>query len=351
MLREKSVVSFVTQKGCGEENMRSFERENNAPDDSPKCKFCESENLVQDSRRGELVCNECGLVDSLENLDVSGHVKFGDGSHNSVSEELGSYIGDGRDVPSKIRRAAKLNQRKPQYLQRLFSIVDEVLPEGRMRQDVKDLMKDYNEKEALLWRKRRKLRGGKGTLYRMRVLVSGALSALNSRMHHNGAKVIARKWEIEHKDLVNSTTMFRRFILKGCVGLDKEFLRRQRREELEFHLRRFREILAERVGWEVATQVFEEAIEDLSINLEPVQDESDNDSISHIQSTKYGTKSSESASWEAILVAMLRFGMGSEIIRWLENRAVPSSGGNVTKAYSKEANSMRLALSDGVEEE
>jgi hypothetical protein len=145
--------------------------------------------------------------------------------------------------------------------------------------------------------------------------------------------------------------MFRRFILKGCTALDKELLRRQRRDELVFHLGRYREILAERVGWEIATQVFEEAMEDLAENLEPVQDEVDDNSMSHIQSTKYGTKSSEGASWEAILVAMLGFGMGSEIIRWLESRAVPSSGGNVTKAYSKEANNIGLALADGVEEE
>tara|TARA_B100001996_G_scaffold168980_1_gene128841 strand:- start:4158 stop:5153 length:996 start_codon:yes stop_codon:yes gene_type:complete len=316
-----------------------------------KCRFCGTANLVQDSDRGELVCNDCGLVDSLENLDIAGHVRLGEGSHNSVSSELGSFIGEGRGVSQGIKRASKMSHKKPSYLQRLFSIVDDVVPEGRMRQNVKELMRDFNEKEALLWRKRRKLRGGNGTLYRMRVIVAGALSALNSRMQHNGAKVIARRWGIEHKDLINSTTMFRRFILKGCTALDKELLRRQRRDELVFHLGRYRELLAERVGWEIATQVFEEAMEDLAKNMEPVQDEADDNSMSHIQSTKYGTKSSEGASWEAILVAMLGFGMGSEIIRWLESRAVPSSGGNVTKAYSKEANNIGLALADGVEEE
>ena len=83
---------------------------NNLSDIDPRCRFCGSMNLVQDSDRGELVCNDCGLVDSLENLDIDGHVRFGDGSHNSVSDELGSFIGEGRGVPLSCQTESQESQ-------------------------------------------------------------------------------------------------------------------------------------------------------------------------------------------------------------------------------------------------
>ena len=122
----------------------------------------------------------------------------------------------------------------------------------------------------------------------------------------------------------------------------------ERKQQLRFHLDRFRELLAERVGWEIATQVYEDALDELAENFEPVYD--GEESPEPIQSTKYGTKSSESAAWEAFLVSMVDLGMGPEVIRWLLGRAVPSSAGNVTRAYSKEA-TRRAALSCGSEEE
>lgn len=320
-------------------------RDNDAKDGCG-CENCGSMNLVEDAARGEIVCDDCGVVDHLDNLDSAGHVRFGDGSQNSVAKGLGSTF-NGRKASREVSRANKRSQKSTSYLDSLDAIIDDVVPEGRMRAEVKDLLRNYDENDSRLWRKRKKLHGGSDTIYRKRVLVAGALAALRRSMKHNQANVIAQSWGIDHKDLNFSTTMFRRFMLKGCTTPNKEEILRERKRQLRFHLERFREILAGRVGWEIATQVLEDALDELAENFEPVFD--DGDAEEPIQSTKYGTKSSESAAWESFLVAMVRFGMGPDAITWLQVRAAPHSTGNVTRAYSKEAR--RAALSDGGEEE
>lgn len=314
--------------------------------DGLRCENCGSINLVQDVVRGEIVCDDCGVVDHLDNLDIAGHVRFGEGSQNSIARGLGSTF-NGRKAPREVSRANKRSQKGTSYLDDLNSIIDDVVPEGRMRVEVKDLLRKYDENDSVLWRKRKKLHGGSDTIYRMRVLVAGALAALRRNLQHNQANVIAQRWEVDRKDLNYSTTMFRRFMLKGCTTPNKEEVLRERRGQLYFHLERFREILAERVGWEIATQVLEDALDELAENFEPVHDEGDVEEP--IQSTKYGTKSSESAAWESFLVAMVGFGMGPEAITWLHGRAAPSSAGNITRAYSRE--SRYAALSGGSEEE
>jgi hypothetical protein len=293
--------------------------------------------MVQDVDRGEVLCDDCGVIDHLDNLDSSGHVRFGDGSQNSVAKKLGSTL-NGKRASKEVSWANKLSQESTIYLEELFDIV------------VKDLLKSYDKNDSLLWRKRKKLHGGRDKIYKMRVFVVGALAALRRSMRHNQANEIALRWGVDRNDLNYSTTMFRRYMLKAsrCTTPNKREIQGERKAQLYFYLERFREILAERVGWEVAKQVLEGALEELSENYEPVYD--NEDSEEPIQSTKYGTKSSESASWEAFLVSMVDLGMGPEVIRWLLGRAVPSSAGNVTRAYSKEA-IRRAALSGGSEEE
>jgi len=322
---------------------------NNDANDGCRCRNCGSNNMVQDVDRGEVLCDDCGVIDHLDNLDSSGHVRFGDGSQNSVAKKLGSTL-NGKRASKEVSRANKLSQESTIYLEELFDIVDDVVPEGRMRDEVKDLLKSYDKNDSLLWRKRKKLHGGRDKIYKMRVFVVGALAALRRSMRHNQANEIALRWGVVRNDLNYSTTMFRRYMLKAsrCTTPNKREIQRERKAQLYFYLERFREILAERVGWEVAKQVLEGALEELSENYEPVYD--NEDSEEPIQSTKYGTKSSESASWEAFLVSMVDLGMGPEVIRWLLGRAVPSSAGNVTRAYSKEA-IRRAALSGGSEEE
>ena len=104
-------------------------------------------------RGWEVVRHDCGLVESGKLLDPSGHSKFGEDAHNTKSSELGSSIGKGRG-PRSIRRAARKNKPKKSYLQQLYSLVDEVVPEGRIRDSVKDLLKRYDEDEKKLWRLR-----------------------------------------------------------------------------------------------------------------------------------------------------------------------------------------------------
>ena len=64
------------------------------PDDI-RCEFCGSSDLKEDYEVGEVVCNDCGLVESGKLLDPSGHSKFGEDAHNTKSSEPGSSIGKG----------------------------------------------------------------------------------------------------------------------------------------------------------------------------------------------------------------------------------------------------------------
>ena len=320
---------------------------NNDVNDGCRCRNCGSNNMVQDVDRGEVLCDDCGVIDHLDNLDISGHVRFGDGSQNSEAKDLGSTFNT-REASKGVRAANKRSQKGALYMQELFELVDEVVPEGRMRDGVKDLLKSYDENDSFLWRKRRKLNGGKDPLYRKKVLVAGALAALHKSKQHNQANVIALRWDINHKDLVFSTTTFRRFMLRDFTTPNKEDILRERKEQLYFHLEKYREILAERVGWQIANQVLEGALDELAENFEPVYDSEDSEEP--IQSTKYGTKSSESAAWESFMKSMMELGMGADMIGWLHSRAAPSSVGNLTREYTKEAK-RRAALSDGSEEE
>ena len=312
-----------------------------------RCENCKSHDIYRINSTGEFVCEDCGLVHSVDLKVDSNEVA----SHNTKASRLGSEIYT-KSAPREIRRAIKATRKRPSYLERLKSMVEDVVPEGRIRGSVKDLLEEFNELDSELWRKRRKLHGGNCATYRMRVLVAGALAALFSGMERNEANTIARGWKIHHMDLLYSRTMFRRFLLRGCRTQNIEDLRKQRKRELLFHLERYRDFLAERLGWQIASHIFEAALEELSSNFEPVleDEDSEGDEVT-IQSTKYGTRSSEYAAWSSVLVAILDYGMSSEIIRWLEKRAAPSSGGNIARDFSRRANARTAALSDGFEEE
>ena len=70
----------------------------------------------------------------------------------------------------------------------------------------------------------------------------------------------------------------------------------------------------------MASAVYEEAIEELKEHHEPMTDDQE-EPMGAIQNTKYGTKSSEIAAWEATLVAMIEFGLAGSM-RWLERRGL-----------------------------
>ena len=309
-----------------------------------RCEHCGSLDLEEDFEGGEVVCNDCGLVESGKLLDPSGHSRYGEDAHNTKSTELGSNIGKGRG-PRSIRRAAKRNKNRKSYLQELYVLVDEVVPEGRVRQAVKDLLKRYDEEEKILWRLRGKLRGEGSRLYRQKALVVGAIAAVTFAFMPNEAGVIRERWGIDHHDFLKSRKRFRNYIASNFGPTDRDGVRNQRKREILHNLARIRDILAERVGWDIASEVHEEALEELSEHYEPVSDDHD-DLEGAIHNTKYGTKGSEIAAWEATLVAMVELGLGPSI-RWLERRVAPTSGGNLTTRYVRRA----AALSDGFEEE
>ena len=319
-------------------------KEGSGKPDDIRCEFCGSSNMKEDYEIGEVVCSDCGLVETGKLLDPAGHSGFGEETHNTKSSELGSKIGKGRG-PRSIRRAAKKNKPKKSYLQKLYSLVDEVVPEGRIRQAVKDLLRSYDDGEKKLWRLRGKLRGDGTPVYRQKTLVVGAVAALNVACMPNEAGAIKERWGIDHIDFVKSRKRFRNYVA-GNFGLtDREGVRNQRKREILHNLGRIRDILAESVGWELASAVYEEAIEELAEHYEPVTDDQE-EPIGAIHNTKYGTKSSEIAAWEAALVAMTEFGLAGSM-RWLERRVAPTSGGNLTSRYIKRA----AALASGSEEE
>lgn len=317
-----------------------------------RCNNCGSENLFDDFEKGETVCDDCGFVDSTNKLDSSGHVRSNEGSHNSKSSELGSII-IGKDIPNSIRRASKKEGKKRKtYLQDLFAEVDNVVPEGRVRQAVKDLLRNYDEKEAILWRLRGKLSGGEGREYRIRVLVAGAIAAVTFTFMPNEGNEIRVRWGIGHNDFVKAKKRFKRHILKLIGPIDKEGALDRRKKEILHHLDKYRAFLEQRVGWEIATHLYEEALRELAEHDEPVLDDDGGDGdISPIRNTKYGTKSSEVTAWEAILVAMLDQGMDRSLIQWLQSRVIPTSGGNVTKRSLRKYARRAAALADGGEEE
>ena len=314
--------------------------------DNFRCENCNSENLVVDHKRGENLCDDCGLVHST-NLDSSGHVRSGENSHNSRTNELGTNIDD-RGAPNSVRRANKKERKKREvYLEDLFSIVDQVIPEGRVRQAVKDLLKSFDD-ETKLWRLRGKLHGEGGKEYRKRALVVGAIIAVGYNLLPNEGNVIARRWEIDHKDLVKTRKMFRKHLSKLCGPIDKEGAMAKRKEEILNNLERYRDLLAENVGWNRSASVYNEALRELVDQYELIMDGEDDDGCSSpIQNTKYGSKGPEVTAWEAFLVAMVEEEMGASLIRWLERRAAPTAGGNLTKSYARRA----AVLADGGEEE
>ena len=285
--------------------------------------------------RGEKSCVGCGLVKPM--LDQAGSASYRSESHNTPSTDLGSSPST-RGMPRGAKRAAKKARKRPSFIEQLDILVDQAIPKGRIRETVKDFLRRYNREDSLLWRKRKKLQGGSDALYRKRVLVAGALTALNATGVPSDVRRIAKDWGIANRDLVHAASMFRRFILKSDGPRDPRAMRERRGRELVFHLGCFRDLLAERVGAELASIIYQEAIGELAENHEPVMDELVDDGCA-IEATKYGTRSSELAAWESNLYAMVSLGLNSSVIRWLvERKAVPASGGNMTRSYAREAN-------------
>ena len=112
---------------------------------------------------------------------------------------------------------------------------------------------------------------------------------------------------IDHIDFVKSRKRFRNYIASIFGPTDREGVRNQRRREILHNLGRIRDILAESVGWDVASAVYEEAIEELKEHHEPMTDDQEDPWVPfRIQVRDQG---SEIAAWEATLVAMIEFGL------------------------------------------
>ena len=47
------------------------------------CEHCGSLDMEEDFEGGEVVCNDCGLVESGKLLDPSGHSRYGEDAHNT----------------------------------------------------------------------------------------------------------------------------------------------------------------------------------------------------------------------------------------------------------------------------
>ena len=59
----------MTRASRQREREREFTGEQNESENISTCTECGSDNLVKDADRGELVCNDCGLVIEEGNID------------------------------------------------------------------------------------------------------------------------------------------------------------------------------------------------------------------------------------------------------------------------------------------
>tara|TARA_B100000959_G_scaffold80103_1_gene85323 strand:+ start:8200 stop:9240 length:1041 start_codon:yes stop_codon:yes gene_type:complete len=322
-------------------------------DNDGKCRNCGCENLMEDLRRGEIVCRECGQVDRDGVIaDDGAEISRGEGSQNSPTKTLGSDFIKGREKTARrLERARKQAAReRSTFLQETESLVDSAVEGERTKTDVKHLLRDLgNEKgETAIGDIRKKRHGqtgmsdGEKRAYKQRLFVAGAMKALNDSRRPNEAPQIAERWGINHADLMDVAKVFKKVLSKNdCVEVvDLDAWMKERAFQLLYNLEKIREFLAVRAGWERATEAMEQAMDILEGQNEPLPPDNGCDKMIV---GNYCNMIAHRAAWESFVAAMKKLGYADAEIRALRTSLPLSSTKSFTERRSK-------ALSDGEEE-
>ena len=239
-------------------------------EDVVKCNECGSRSLTRDETRGELVCDDCGLVLESHTLDDGAGLSWGDEPQNTPTKGLGSTF---KGSDRKSRRMMKTHDFSTRKRKDFMALVEELVErsgEGaRTRDAVKTLLAAAN-KDLKLSSKRNKLRGTKGMStadasdYRRKLLVSSALHVINDDGTENRAPQLALEWGLEFNDLAGTVRMLRRWReveLRKQDGYIPEDPLHRRTRELNYWLTRLRDFLStvEGVSFEQSNRVLEVA--------------------------------------------------------------------------------------------
>jgi len=334
--------------------MASEEISNRRKDDERKCSSCDYHDLIEDARRGELVCPNCGFVEQDRITAEDGaEISRGEEAQNTPTRKLGSAAieGKGRDARKLERTRKREDREKSTFLSELEELAENTIEGERTRQDVKRLLRNLgdDEDEASLaynrkkWQGLRVLEGGERRAYRQRLYLSGAMKALNDSGRQNQAPQVAHRWGINHSDLMEVTKMFKKILSRGeCrEDVDEDEWMRQRSAMLIYHLGRIQEFFARTEGWGVANEVFARAIEILKSQNEPLPP--DNSCYKRVVGD-FCNMVEHRAAWEAFVAAMKEMGFSDSKVRALRKDLPLSSTKNFTERRSS-------ALSGGSEEE
>ncbi len=334
--------------------MSSEEYSNRRHDDDAKCSNCGNLGLEEDSRRGEIVCHNCGHVE-VDRITAKDGIEIsrGEEAQNTPTRKLGSAAIEAKDrVGKRLERTRKREAReRSTFLSELEELAENTIEGERTRQDVKQLIGDLgeDEDESSLADNRKKrqglseLEGAERRAYRQRLYLSGAMKALNDSGRPNQAPQIADRWGINHSDLMDVTKMFKKILSRGGCreDVDEDEWMRHRSAMLQMWLGRIREFFAQTEGWEMANEVLARAIEILKSQNEPLPPEN---SCDKKVVGNFCNMVEHRAAWEAFVAAMKEMGFSDSRVRALRKELPLSSTKNFTERRSS-------ALSEGVEEE
>ena len=319
--------------------LRPNNDKDNDDTDERKCGNCGSKRFKVDDRRGEVSCEDCGVVDERIQLAQDGvEITRVDQTQNTPTRQLGSkrVSGKGKEARRLKRTEAKATRNRPSFLDETLRVVDEAVDGERTKAEAKELLKGFDEEEASLAKKRRKLRGTRGMskadarAYKQRLYAAASLKALNDEGRSNQAPQLAKRWGLRHSDLIWASAMLNRFLSRNRP--DEDSASRTRRLLL-FNLRRSRDILAERVGWEAANEAFDGAVEELKSHGEPMDSESESTADGMVGD--YCNMAYHVAAWKAMVISMVSMGIGDEMIRWLRQRVPLTSTQQFTQSHSR----------------
>ena len=347
-------IYFVAREREKVGEMTSEEESNSRQDDDRKCSSCGYHDLIEDSRRGEILCPKCGSVE-LDRITAEDGVEIsrGEESQNTPSRKLGSAAIRGKDRDArKLERTRKREDReRSTFLREIEELAENTIEGERTKQAVMRLLRDLgeDEDESSLADNRKKrqglrdLEGGERRAYRQRLYLSGAMKALNDSGRPNQAPQVAERWGINHSDLMDVAKMFKKILSRrGCrEDVDEDEWMRQRSAMLLYNLEKIREFFAQTEGWEVANEVYARAIEILKSQNEPLPP--DNSCDKKVVGN-FCNMVEHRAAWEAFVAGMKEMGFSDSKVRGLRKELPLSSTKNFTERRSG-------ALSEGGEEE
>jgi len=347
-------ICFVAKERESVGKMTSEENSNRRQVDERKCSSCGYHDLIEDVRRGELVCPNCGFVvqDRIAAEDGA-EISRGDEAQNTPTKKLGSAAIGGKDPDArKLERTRKREAReRSTFLSELEELAENTIEGERTRQDVKRLLRELGDEEdetslADNRKKRQGLRdleGAERRAYRQRLYLAGAMKALNDSGRPNQAPQVADRWGINHSDLMEVAKMFKKILSRGQCreDVDEDEWMRRRSEMLIYTLERIREFFAQTEGWDVANEVFARAKEILKSQNEPMPP--DNSCDKKVVGN-FCNMVEHRAAWEAFVSAMKEMGFSDSKVRALRKELPLSSTKNFTERRSS-------ALSEGGEEE